>query len=49
MTQVMLLHSSVNKASYFAVYDDVWSDLSEETSKQTALTLLDSKTSIHRQ
>ena len=43
-------HSSVNTAPYLSlsVYDDVWSDVSEETSKQTALTLTDSKTSIHQ-
>jgi len=41
-------HSSVNAAPYLrlSVFDDVWSDVSEETSKQTALTLIDSKTSI---
>jgi len=38
-------HSPVNTAPYLylTVYDDIWSDVSEETSKQTALTLIDSK------
>jgi len=41
-------HSSVNTAPYLhlSVYDNIWSDVSEETSKQTVAMLIDSKTSI---
>ena len=44
-------HSSVNTAPFLglSVYDNIWSDVGEETSKQTALMLIDSKTSVHWQ